>query len=153
MVEPAPPAGPFPAAAARALAPVAGQVEQVREQAAAGGLRIDLTAAEQLLRQVQQVRQRAGDLAANGSTLDTPLHFGDNWVGRIMSARLRSVAVDEHGGVTPVLRMFHDVLDSVEAVIRLAAGLYRTTDEQVESDLRLAASRLGDHSGLIGNQS
>lgn len=153
MVEPVPPPEPFPAAAARTLAPVAGQVEQVKEHAASGGLRIDLTAAEELLRQVQQVRQRAADLVRNGSTLDTPLHFGDNWVGRIMSERLRTVAVDENGGVTPVLRMFHDVLESVEAVIRLASGLYRTTDEQVEFDLRQAADRLGEHLGPIGDRS
>jgi len=151
MVEPVP--EPFPSAAARALAPVAGQVEQVKEQAAQGSLRIDLGAAENLLRQVHQVRLRAADLATNSSTLDIPLQFGDNWVGRIMAERLRTVAVDENGGVTPVLRMFHDVLDSVEAVIRLAAGLYRTTDEQVEQDLRLAASRIGDHLGLIGGTS
>lgn len=152
MVEPTPPPEPFPAAAARTLAPVAGQVEQVKQQAAAGDLRIDLGAAESLLRQVQQVRLRAADLVTGSSTLDTPLQFGDNWVGRIISERLRTVAVDENGGVTPVLRMFHDVLDSVEAVIRLAAGLYRTTDEQVEQDLRLAASRIGEHIGLIGGK-
>lgn len=150
MVEPNP--GPFPAAAAKALAPVAGQVEQVREQAAAGGLRIDLPAAERLLQQIQQVRLRAADLVEHGSTLDTPLRFGDNWVGRIMSERLRTVAVDENGGVTPVLRQFHDLLDSVEAIIRLASGLYRTTDEQMESDLRRAAGRIGADLGLIGNQ-
>lgn len=150
MAEPTP--GPFPAAAAGALAPVAGQVEQVREQAAEGGLRIDLAAAEQLLLQIQQVRLRAADLVQHGSALDTPLRFGDNWVGRIMSARLRTVAVDENGGVTPVLRQFHDLLDSVEAIIRLAAGLYRTTDEQLASELRRAAGRLGGDLGLIGNQ-
>jgi hypothetical protein len=76
---------PFPAAAAEALAPVAGQIEQVREQAKAGALRIDLGAAEHLLSQVRQVRARAADLVGNSSTLDTPLRFGDNWVGRIMS--------------------------------------------------------------------
>lgn len=140
---------PFPAAAAAALAPVAGQVEQVKEQAEAGGLRIDLNAAERLLQQVQQVRVRAAELVRSGSSLDTPLQFGDNWVGRIMSERLRTVAVDENGGVTPVLRQFHGLLDSVEAIIRLAAGLYRTTDEQLENDLRRAASRLG---GLLGGR-
>jgi hypothetical protein len=44
--------------------------------------------------------------------------------------------------VTPVLRQFHELLDSVEAIIRLAAGLYRTTDEQLENDLRRAAGRI-----------
>ena len=139
------PTRPFPAAAAGALAPVAGQVEQVKDQAAAGGLQIDLTAAEQLLQQVQQVRLRAADLVESGAAVDPPLRFGDNWVGRIMSERLRTVAVDQNGGVTPVLRRFHDLLDSVEAIIRLAAGLYQTTDEQAANDLRRAAGRIGDH--------
>ena len=134
---------PFPAMAAGALAPVAGQVEQVKDQAAAGGLQIDLSAAEVLLRQVQEARLRAADLVEAGTTLDTPLRFGDNWVGQIMSERLRTVAVDENGGVTPVLRQFHDLLDSVEAIIRLAAGLYQTTDEQAARDLHRAAGRIG----------
>jgi len=145
MVEPHP--GPFPAMAPGALAPVAGQVEQVKDQAATGGLQIDLSAAEVLLRQIQEVRLRAAELVRDGATLDTPLRFGDNWVGQIMSERLRTVAVDQDGGVTPVLRQFHDLLDSVEAIVRLAAGLYRTTDEQAASDLHRAAGRIGVHLG------
>jgi hypothetical protein len=133
-----------------ALAPVAGQVDQVKHQAATGGLQIDLTAAETLLRQVQQVRQRAADLVEDGAMLDTPLQFGDNWVGRIMSERLRTVAVDQNGGVSPVLRQFHDLIDSVEAIIRLAAGLYQTTDEQAARDLQRAAGRIGDN--LFGSR-
>lgn len=134
---------PFPVTAAGALAPVAGQVDRVRDQAAAGGLRIDLPAAEVLLEQVARVRLRAADLARDGAALDTPLHFGDNWVGRIMAERLRGVAVGSDGGVAPVLARFHELLESVEAVIRLAAGLYETTDQQAAADLRRAADRIG----------
>lgn len=140
----------IPAMAPGALAPVAGKVEQVRNEAAAGGLRIDLTAAERLLEQLQQVRMRASDLVRDGRRLDTPLRFGDNWIGQIMSERLRTVAVDEDGGVTPVLRQFHELVDAVEAIVRLAAGLYRTTDERTADDLHRAAGRLGVDIGQLG---
>lgn len=133
----------FPGAASGALAPVAGQIEQVKEQALAGTLRIDLEAAKALLSQLAALRQRAADLVGDCGTLDTPLRFGDNWVGRLMSQRLRTVAVDQNGGVTPVLTTFHQVLDDLEATVRLAAGLYETTDEQAAADMKRAASRFG----------
>ncbi|MPZ81966.1 MAG: hypothetical protein GEV28_16860 [Actinophytocola sp.] len=140
MTEPSMPA--FGSAAGGALAPVAGQVEQVKQHAAEGGLQIDLAAAEVLLRQIQTLRLRSGDLVTDCGTLDTPLKFGDNWVGQIMSERLRTVAVGQDGGATPVLRRFHELLDSVEAIIRLAAGLYQTTDQQAADALHRAAGRL-----------
>lgn len=142
MTEPFTPA--FGSAAASALAPVAGRVDEVKHRAAAGGLRIDLAAAEVLLQQIQALRLRAADLLKDCGTLDTPLMFGDNWVGQIMSERLRTVAVDENGGVTPVLGRFHELLDSVEAIIRLAAGLYQTNDQQAADDLHRAAGRIGE---------
>lgn len=132
----------FGSAAGEALVPVAGKVEEVRHKAAEGGLRIDLTAAETMLRQLAELRRRAGDLIQDGASLDTPLRFGDNWVGRIMSEKLRTVAVAENGGVTPVLGRFHELLDSVEAIIRLAAGRYQTTDQQAADELHRAAGRL-----------
>jgi hypothetical protein len=133
----------FPGAAAGALAPVAGQVEQVKEQALAGTLSIDLEAAKLLLKQLAALRLRADDLVSECVTLDTPLRFGDNWVGRLMSERLRTVAVDQNGGVTPVLATFHQVLDDLETTVRLAAGLYETTDEQAAADLKRAAGQFG----------
>jgi hypothetical protein len=138
-----PPMPAFGQAVASALVPVAGRVEEVKDHAAAGGLRIDLAAAEVMLAQLQALRQRAGELVDDCGTLDVPLRFGDNWVGQIMSQRLRTVAVDENGGVTPVLRRFHELIDSVEAIIRLAAGLYQTNDEQAADDLHRAAGRIG----------
>jgi hypothetical protein len=133
----------FPDAAAGALAPVVGQVEQAREQARAGTLRIDVEAAKPLLGQLAALRVRAADLVSECVALDTPLRLGDNWVGRLMSERLRTVAVDRNGGVTPVLTTFHQVLDDLETTVRLAAGLYETTDEQAAADLRRAAGRFG----------
>lgn len=140
MTEAIPPA--FGAAAGSALVPVAGQVAEVEEHAAAGGLRIDLAAAERMLAQLADLRRRAGELVTDSGMLDTPLRFGDNWVGRIMSERLRAVAAGPDGGVAPVLARFHELLDSVEAIIRLAAGLYQTTDQQATDALHRAAARL-----------
>ncbi|MCT2588298.1 hypothetical protein [Actinophytocola gossypii] len=142
----------IPAMAPGALTPVAGKVEEVRDEAALGRLRIDLPAAESLLEQIQRTRMRAGDLMRDGRKLDAPLRFGDNWIGQIMSERLRTVAVDKDGGVSPVLRQFHELLDSVEAVVRLAAGLYRTTDEQAAGELHRAAGRIGAQFGQNGTQ-
>ncbi len=135
---PEPPA--FGAAAGPALVPVAGNVEQVRDRAAAGGLHIDLVAAERMLAQLQDLRPRAAELVDDAGPLDAPLRFGDNWVGQIMSERLRTVAVGPDGGATPVLGRFHELLESVEAIIRLAAGLYQTTDQQAADALHRAAA-------------
>jgi hypothetical protein len=140
MSDTIPPA--FGAAAGGALAPVAGKVAEVQQHAAAGGLRIDLAAAERMLAQLADLRRRAGELVTDSAMLDTPLRFGDNWVGRIMSERLHTVAAGQDGGVAPVLARFHELLDSVEAIIRLAAGLYQTTDQQATDALHRAAARL-----------
>jgi hypothetical protein len=133
----------FGGSAAGALAPVAGQVEKAKEQALAGTLRIDLDAAKAILKELAALRLRAADLVRDCADLDTPLKFGDNWVGAIMSRRLRDVAVGRRGAVTPVLTTFHQVLDDLEATVRFAAGVYETTDEQAEADLRRAAGRFG----------
>lgn len=136
---------PFGGSAAGALAPVAGQVEQVKEQALAGTLRIDLEAAQAILKQLAALRLRAGDLVHDCADLDTPLKFGDNWVGQIMSERLREVATGRSGAVTPVLGTFHQVLDDLEATVRFAAGMYETADQQAEAELMRAIGRFGVH--------
>lgn len=133
----------FPAVAAGGLAPVADQVGKAKEQALAGSLTIDLDAAKAILANLDRLRSRAAGLVRDCVELDTPLKFGDNWVGRIMSERLRTVAVDRDGGVTPVLETFHRVLDDLEATVRFAAGLYETTDENAADDLRRAVGRFG----------
>jgi hypothetical protein len=135
----------FGGAAAGALAPVAGQVGKAKEQALAGTLRIDLDAAKVILKQLATLRLRAAELVRDCGDLDMPLKFGDNWVGQIMSERLRAVAVGRRGAVTPVLTTFHQVLDDLEATVRFAAGTYQTTDEQAEADLLRAIGRFGVH--------
>jgi hypothetical protein len=133
----------FPNAAAGALAPVAAQVGKAKEQALAGSLTIDLDAAKAILAQLDRLRARAAGLVRNCVELDIPLRFGDNWVGQIMSERLRTVAVDRDGGVTPVLENFRQVLDDLAATVRFAAGLYEATDERAVDDLRRAVRSFG----------
>lgn len=141
MTGPKPPS--FGGAAAGALAPVAGQVEKAREQAIAGTLHIDTEAAKVILAQLGELRLRAADLVQDCAELDTPLKFGDNWVGRIMSDRLQEVAAGREGAVTPVLRTFHQVLDDLESTVRFAAGMYESADDQAEADLKRAVARFG----------
>ena len=133
----------FPNAAAGALAPVADKVGKTREQALAGSLTIDLDAAKAILAQLERLRARADGLVRACVELDTPLRFGDNWVGRIMSERLRTVAVDREGGVTPVLDEFHRLLDALVATVKLAAGLYEATEERAADYVRRAAEQFG----------
>ena len=115
----------------------------MKEQALAGSLTIDLDAAQAILTQLDRLRARAEGLVTSCVELDTPLRFGDNWVGQIMSERLRTVAVDRNGGVTPVLEMYRQVLDDLTATVRFAAGLYEATDERAVDDLRRAANIFG----------
>lgn len=119
-----------------ALTPIAAQVGAARRDAESGALRIDLDAARRLLERLGGLRSRARRLVAASVELDRPLPFGDNWVGGLVSQRLRGVAVDDDRGVAPVLDTFHQVLDDVEATVRLAAGLYRTADDEVVDALR-----------------
>jgi len=133
----------FGGATAGALVPVAGQIEKAKEQALAGTLHIDIEAAKVILKQLSALRLRAADLVKDCADLDTPLKFGDNWVGQIMSDRLRDVAVGRSGAVTPVLRTFHQVLDDLESTVRFAAGMYESADEQAETDLKRAVGRFG----------
>lgn len=137
------PGHPFPAAAAGALVPVRDQVEDVKQQALDGTLRIDTEAAQVILRQLATLKARAAELVSGCATLDTPLRFGDNWVGHIMADRLRTVAVDQNGGVTPVLTTFDQVLTDLESTVRFAAGMYAAVDAQVAEDLKRAAGQFG----------
>jgi hypothetical protein len=132
-----------PASAAGALIPVAGAVGAVRQKAGVGGLRLDVESANALLRQLGLLRQRVAALVEGSAELDTPLRFGDNWIGRIMSERLRTVAVDRHSGIGPVLAAFARVLDDLEYTIRAAAGLYHTTDQESADKLRRAVESFG----------
>jgi hypothetical protein len=133
----------FAGAAAGALIPVAGAVGAVRQKAEVGGLRLDLESANALLRQLGLLRQRVAGLVEDSAALDTPLRFGDNWIGRIMSERLRTVAVDRQHGVGPVLDAFATVLNDLEYTIRAAAGLYYTTDQESAIKFQQAVEGFG----------
>lgn len=142
MPQQPPPKG-FPGSAAGALAPVAGEVKQVKHKAQIGGLKLDADTANELLRRIGVLKQRARQLVTDGGDLDRPLKLGDNWVAEQMSERLRQVAADRDGGVTPVLSAFARVLADLEYTIRAAAGLYYTTDEESAAELRRSVRRFG----------
>lgn len=124
----------FPAAAAGALAPVAGEVAQVGKQAQGGGLRLDADAATVMLRRIAEVREKAQGLVTDSGELDTPLRFGDNWIGEIMSDRLRTVAVTEQGGISPVLERFAELMVELESIVQASADRYTTMDEAAAQD-------------------
>ncbi|MFI7678247.1 hypothetical protein [Actinophytocola sp. NPDC049390] len=119
-----------------ALTPVAAHLGDARRHAESGALRIDLDAAQRLLDRLADLRSRTGTLAAEATELDRPLRFGDNWVGHLLARRLRAVAVHDERGVAPALTEFSQVLDDLENTVRLAAGVYRTTDDETVTELR-----------------
>jgi hypothetical protein len=133
----------FPATAADGLKPVAGAVHEVRASAELGGLRMDKAEATVLLANLAQIRARAEELVTGCGPLDRPLRFGDNWVGDIVSARLRAVASTDKLSMTSVMAEFLQVIDDLEATVRAAAQLYVSTDEQNADDVRKAAQHLG----------
>ena len=56
---------------------------------------------------------------------------------------MRTVAISDNGGVTPVLRTFHQVLEDLEATVRFAAGMYQTADDETVEALKRAAGQFG----------
>jgi hypothetical protein len=126
----------FPAAAAGALAPVAGEVARVGKQAQAGGLRLDADAATVMLQRIAAVREKARGLVTDAAELGTPLRFGDNWIGEIMSERLGTLAVTERGGIAPVLERFAELMVELESIVQASADRYTTMDEAAAQDFR-----------------
>lgn len=137
----------FPGDAASGLTPVAGEVREVRESAELGGLRMDKAEATVLLANLAQLRARAEDLVTGCGDLDRPLRFGDNWVGDLVSARLRAAASTDTLSMTSVMAEFRQVIDDLEATVRAAAQLYEVTDEANADLVRQAARRLGIDEG------
>lgn len=133
----------FSGPAAGGLIPVAGEVHQVRRKAAVGGLHLDQAAAAELLRRIGELRTRTASLVLDSDALDAPLRLGDNWVAELMSARLRTVAADRHGGATAVLRAFEQVLGDLEFTIKAAAGQYYTTDQESANKFKASLGQLG----------
>jgi hypothetical protein len=133
----------FGAPAAAALVPVAGEVKEVRQKAEVGGLTLDREAADAMLRRLAALKRRTQQLVTDSGNLDTPLRFGDNWVGELMSQRLRTVAADRRAGVISVLTAFSKVLTDLEYTIKAASDQYFTTDEESADMFRNSLHRLG----------
>jgi hypothetical protein len=108
---------------------------------------MDKTEATVLLASLAQIRARAEDLVTGCGALDRPLRFGDNWVGDLVSARLRAVASTDSLSMTSVLAEFRQVIDDLEATVRAAAQLYEVTDDANADLVRQAARRLGIDEG------
>ncbi|OLF12085.1 hypothetical protein BLA60_08675 [Actinophytocola xinjiangensis] len=120
------------------LDPAADRIGTAHRAAEAGTVRIDLDSAYRLLDELAALREHTAELVTAGPRLDRPLRFGDNWVGHALSRRLRGVAVNDRG-LTPALAAFHALLDDVAATVRLAAGLYDTTDHDAAGTIGRAA--------------
>src|SRR3954465_1919945 len=69
-------------------------VAVVDQAVGTGKVQLDKGSAADLIKSIADARDRVQDLyAAVRDQLDIPLQFGDNWVGRSISKRLRQVAV------------------------------------------------------------
>ncbi|MFD2397647.1 hypothetical protein ACFSVJ_14035 [Prauserella oleivorans] len=96
----------FASGAADALAPVARDLDVVREQVQDGRLHLDPDAAHELLAAITRLQSRVHTLIADGSErIDQPLRFGANFVARAMSERLRGAASGEPTRRSPCSRI------------------------------------------------
>jgi uncharacterized protein YukE len=97
-----------------------------------GKVQLDKGSAEDLLKSIADARDKVQDLyTAVRDQLDIPLQFGDNWVGRSISRRLREVAVGDQQSAVFVIREFMDVLEDVETTVRQAAKNTERTDDDM----------------------
>ncbi|MCS7483468.1 hypothetical protein ACFFQW_39600 [Umezawaea endophytica] len=97
-----------------------------------GKIALDKGSADELIKAIADARDRVQDLYdAVRDQLDIPLQFGDNWVGRSISRRLREVAVGDQESAVFVIREFMDVLEDVEATVRQAAKNTEDHDEDL----------------------
>ncbi|HEX6343378.1 hypothetical protein [Umezawaea sp.] len=95
-----------------------------------GKIALDKGSADDLIKAIAEARDRVQDLYDSvRDQLDIPLQFGDNWVGRSISRRLRQVAVGDQQSAVFVIREFMDVLEDVETTVRQAA---KNTDDHDE---------------------
>lgn len=97
-----------------------------------GKIALDKGTAAELIKAIADARDRVQDLYDSvRDQLDIPLQFGDNWVGRSISRRLRQVAVGDQESAVFVIREFMDVLEDVEATVRQAAKNTEDYDEDL----------------------
>ncbi|MFD9734239.1 hypothetical protein [Umezawaea sp. NPDC059074] len=94
-----------------------------------GKVQLDKGSAADLIKSIADARDRVQDLydTVRGQ-LDIPLQFGDNWVGRSISRRLREVAVGDQESAVFVIREFMQVLEDVETTVRQASKHTDDTD-------------------------
>jgi hypothetical protein len=127
------------AAAGAALAGVSAGVGGMAQAVASGSLTLSQEAASALLGIIGQLQDQANDLINVADTIDTPLHFGHNWVGLTMDSRLRATAAGQDSSIQPVLIAFANLLNDVEATIARAASLTVGNDEAQSQLLTKAA--------------
>ena len=132
-----------PAAIAQAgagIAAVSQGVSGVAQAVDSGSLTLSQDAAKALLGTIGQLQSQANDLISIADTIDTPLHFGHNWVGMAMDSRLRSVVAGQETSLRPVLVEFATLLGQVEHTIARAAHLTVANDQ----DQRDLLTQAGD---------
>jgi hypothetical protein len=130
-------------APAVALAPVAGQVNDVKHKAEIGGLKLDPAAAKVLIATLARLHAQVDDLVGDCADLDQPLKFGDNFIGQTLASRLRDTASGGTAAVTPVLSEFSRVLGDLHATVQAAAGSYVIADDEAARSMQRAAARFG----------
>ena len=130
-------------APAAALAPVAGQVHEVKRKAEIGGLKLDPAAAKVLIATLARLNAQVNDLVGDCADLDQPLKFGANFVGQTVASRLQDTASGGSAAVTPVLTEFGRVLGDLQATVQAAAGSYVVADDKAARNMRRAAARFG----------
>ncbi|PRY46083.1 hypothetical protein [Umezawaea tangerina] len=97
-----------------------------------GKVQLDKGSAADLIKAIGDARDRVQDLyTAVRDQLDIPLQFGDNWVGRSISRRLREVATGDHESAVFVIREFLEVLEDVETTVRQASKHTENTDDDL----------------------
>ncbi|MFC5290509.1 hypothetical protein ACFPM7_25940 [Actinokineospora guangxiensis] len=117
-----------------AFAEAAGAVGDVRSAVEAGDVVIEAESAEALIAAIDEARLRVDGLRAVADTeLASPLAFGDNWVGRIVSARISTAAAGHEESAGTVLAQFAGVLDQLAVTVREAV------DSTVDADDDAAA--------------
>lgn len=135
------PQGAFADNAAASLAPVARELERVRDRVSTGELRLGEDAAQDLLVTLSTLQSQVRTLVAeSGEGLGQPLPLGDNLVGTAMSERLRGAASGDSGAAIPVLEEFNLQLERLGDIVRRAAGLISASDD----DARERLGRIGE---------
>ncbi len=114
------------------LATAHSAVAAVDQAVGTGKVQLDKGSAEDLIKSIADARDRVQDLyTAVRDQLDIPLQFGDNWVGRSISRRLREVAVGDQQSAVFVIREFMEVLEDVETTVRQASKRTEDTDDDM----------------------